>query len=229
MKPLDVKRANAPRLSKITRIFARDFSFHFYTGVTLIYHRINNDLSAIFVESGERFNCAAHGSGAARRPCSVKHGCNSGGRDEVTFAIPELIGTENRASRPFQFARSPRAFNQKARAPHGSACVGPLLIAIRFYPDWSVTGFHAIREPIVRGWIVSSIKPPAANRQRYSRAVIKRMFVRFWACTKDQIISLLNSLLYMSGMCLFVLYIYYTMLYTPHALLASLSQSNSWW
>lgn len=54
---------------------------------------------------------------AKRQPRRVLSNCrNTAGGDEVTFTIPELIGTENRASRPFQFARSPRAFNQKARA-----------------------------------------------------------------------------------------------------------------
>lgn len=68
---------------------------------------INNDLYSLSVEKDS----------IARQPCRVLSNCrNTAGGDEVTFTIPELIGTENRASRPFQFARSPRAFNQKARA-----------------------------------------------------------------------------------------------------------------
>lgn len=79
-------------------------------------------------------------------------------RDEVTFTIPELIGTENRASRPFQFARPPRAFNQKARAPIVGLCC-PSLNCNQILPGLICD--RVSRDSADRsGRIVLSIKPP---------------------------------------------------------------------
>jgi len=81
-----------------------------------------------------------------------------GGRDEVTFTIPELIGTENRASRPFQFARPPRAFNQKARAPIVGPCC-PSLNCNQILPGL-ICDRVSRDSADLSGRIVLSIKPP---------------------------------------------------------------------
>lgn len=86
---------------------------------------------------------------------------NTAGGDEVTFTIPELIGTENRASRPFQFARPPRAFNQKARAPIVGLCC-PSLNCNQILPGLICD--RVSRDSVDRsGRIVLSIKPPTVT------------------------------------------------------------------